>query len=32
MTAHALYEATRGWWVIGSRRNYADFVFAVTAV
>ena len=29
MTAHALYEATRGWWVIGSRRNYADFAFAV---
>jgi hypothetical protein len=25
-----MYEATRGWWVIGPRRTDADYAFAVS--
>jgi uncharacterized protein len=30
MTAGELYEATRGWWVIGPRRTEVDYAFAVS--
>jgi hypothetical protein len=30
MSADALYEATRGWWAIGERRNKADHACAVS--
>ena len=30
MPASELYEATRGWWVLGERRNEAQYVFAVS--
>lgn len=31
MTAEELYEATHGWWVLGPRRNKAQYAFAVSA-
>ena len=29
MSAEELYETTQGWWTLGTRRNGADYAFAV---